>query len=484
MTATSTTLSARIAEIAGSRNVVSDPAHLAAYEIGGKFPSAAIRTESAAHIAEIVRFAAAEKLAIVPCGARTKLGMGMPPRQYDLALDMTRLDRVVAYDPGDMTLSVEPGIPLQRIESALVEHRQFLPLIVPFMDRATAGGTIASGVDSPLRQFYGTARDYVLGIEFVTGDGALAKSGGRVVKNVSGYDLHKLMIGALGTLGVMTKINLRTFPLPAATRTIVVTFKDAAGAIDLRHAIAGSPLRPLMLEILSPRAVEMFSVGASPSNPGWSVVTSFAGTANVLERCARDLRRMAEQNAAVAFAPLQEERLLAAPRRIGEFGSIALASSPAAAILKLSVLPTNMRAILDAATKAADAAVLPWAALARGVGIIYFALLPPRAKRRHPDPRRPCHERHFRSVRRARRERDDSLVPGRVEERVAGLGAGARRSGANARAQESFRSAWRLLTRAIHGRHLARWPRSPADFLALTGRPTPTTPGAFIAACA
>ena len=378
MTIPSATISTRLAEIAGSQNVVAETADLAVYEIGGRMPSAAIRPESAAHISEIVRFAVAEKLTIVPCGARTKLGMGMPPRQYDLALDMTRLDRIVAYDPGDMTLSVEPGIPLQRIESALVEHRQFLPLIVPFMDRATAGGTIASGVDSPLRQFYGTARDYILGIEFVTGDGALAKSGGRVVKNVSGYDLHKLMIGALGTLGLMTKINLRTFPLPAATRTIVVTFKDAASAINLRHAIAGSPLRPLMLEILSPRAVEMFSVGgSSPSNPGWSVVTSFAGTAHVLERCARDLRQMAEENAATTFAPLPEERLLAASRRIGEFVSVALASSPAAAILKLSVLPTNMRAILDAAAKAADAAALPWAALARGVGVIYVALLPP-----------------------------------------------------------------------------------------------------------
>ena len=81
------------------------------------------------------------------------------------------------------------------------------------MDRATVGGTIASGVDSPLRQFYGTARDYMLGMEFVTGEGALAKSGGRVVKNVTGYDMHKLMIGSLGTLGVITKINFRTFPL-------------------------------------------------------------------------------------------------------------------------------------------------------------------------------------------------------------------------------------------------------------------------------
>ncbi len=375
MTAASTTNLARIADIAGAQNVIGDPARLAPYEIGGKIPSAAVRPESAEHIGEIVKFAAGEKLAIVASGARTKLGMGMPPRQYDLALDMTRLDRIVAYDPGDMTLSVEPGIPVHRIESTLVEHRQFLPLLVPFMDRATAGGTIASGVDSPLRQFYGTARDYILGIEFVTGDGALAKSGGRVVKNVSGYDLHKLMIGAMGTLGVLTKINLRTFPLPAATRGFMVAFDAAAGAIALRHAIARSPLRPLVVEIVSQGAAEL--TGTAPSsNPAWSLIASFAGTAEILERCARDLRQLAEQSGAAAVEPIREERLFVASRRTSQFVPAALASSPTATILKLSVLPTNMRAILDAAAKAADAAALGSAALARGVGIIYFALLP------------------------------------------------------------------------------------------------------------
>ena len=128
-----------------------------------------------------------------------------------------------------------------------------LPLAVPFMDRATVGGTIASGVDSPLRQLYGTARDYVLGMEFVTGDGAPAKSGGRVVKNVTGYDLHKLMIGALGTLGVITKINFRTFPLPVATRASWPRSTQPPGdRAAARHR--PSPLRPLVVEIVSPGA--------------------------------------------------------------------------------------------------------------------------------------------------------------------------------------------------------------------------------------
>jgi len=376
MSTASTPLHARFTEIAGAQNVIADAAGLAPYAIGDRTPSAAIRPASAEHVTEIVRMASAEKLAIVPCGARTKLDIGAPPGRYDLALDVTRLDRVIAYDPGDLTLSVEPGIPLGRIQSTLAEHRQFLPLVVPFMDRATTGGTIASGVDSPLRQFYGTARDYVLGIEFVTGDGAPAKSGGRVVKNVSGYDLHKLMIGALGTLGVLTRINFRTFPLPAATRAIVATFDDAARAIELRHAVADSPLRPLVLEIVSPGAAELLARKDVPAGRRWSVIASFAGTAKALERSAGEVGKMAERIGATSFAISEGELSLAAPDRTSEFSSAALASAPAATIFKLSVLPTKMTAIIDSAARAADAAQLRWAVNARGVGVVYFALLP------------------------------------------------------------------------------------------------------------
>jgi len=388
MNAASTTISSRLTEIAGPSNVVADPAQLGAYEICGKSPGAAVRPGTSEEIAEIVRFAAAEKLSVVPTGARTKLGMGLPPRQYDLALDVTRLDRVIAYDPGDLTLSVEPGTPLRRLEGVLAGHKQFVPLDVPFMNRATAGGTIASGVDSPLRQFYGTARDYVLGMEFVTGDGTAAKSGGRVVKNVAGYDLHKVMIGALGTLGVITKINFRTFPVPGAVRTFVASFPSGERALDLRHRVARSPLRPLTLEILSPRAGELLSsdvaarIEPGPMPPSalakeqWAVVASFGGTGKVLERSELELRRMAEEAGAAGIVALGDDKVPGAFGRTREFVPIALESGAAATILKLSAVPARMQQILDAAAKATDAAELRWAALARGLGVIYFALLP------------------------------------------------------------------------------------------------------------
>jgi glycolate dehydrogenase FAD-binding subunit len=382
------TASSRLASVAGPANVLTDSAALAACEISGKTPSAIVRPGSPQEVAEIVKFAVSEKLSLVPFGARSKLSLGLPPRQYDLALDMTRLDRVVAYDPGDLTLSVEPGVPLRELTGVLAASRQFLPLEVPFATHSTIGGAIASGVDSALRQMYGSARDYVLGMEFVTGDGALVKSGGRVVKNVTGYDIHKLMIGALGTLGVITKVNLRTFPVPAYTRAFVATFESAGLALELRHRIARPPLRPLSLEILSPGTAGLVSGESAAltaqelipsglfSNRHWTLLASFSGNEQVLERCDREVHEMAEQCGVLRFSVLGDDDLPAMSDRTREFIPLALRSSPAATVLKLTVLPTRIKEALDAAARAAETNSLPWAAMARGLGVIYFALLP------------------------------------------------------------------------------------------------------------
>ncbi len=398
MTVARASVASRVAAIAGDAHVSADPAELAAYSIDGKTPVAIARPGSAEEAAEIVKFAAAENLAIVPAGARTKLSMGMPPRQYDLALDMSRLASVVAYDPGDLTLGVEAGIPLRALSRVLVKHQQFLPLEPPFVERATAGGTIASGVDSPLRQFYGTARDYVLGMEFITGDGTLVKSGGRVVKNVAGYDLHKLMIGALGTLGVITKINFRTFPIAGSIRAFAAAFDGAGGACAMRDRIARSPLTPTTLEIVRPGAIalpsgeaaapissEMKSGANSPtankfSASRWTLTASFAGNESVLARYERELRRMAEEceavDATVVRANEASHALAHSFAHSQLFVSFALEASPATTILKIGVPPARIAEILAAAARAAETNSLPWAALARGVGVIYFALLP------------------------------------------------------------------------------------------------------------
>ncbi|MGB8525157.1 MAG: FAD-binding oxidoreductase [Candidatus Acidiferrales bacterium] len=388
MSTAGATVGSRLADIVGPQHVITDPALLAAFAVDDKKPAVAVRPQSTAEIAEIVKFAANEKLAVIASGARTKLGIGLPPRQYDIALDMTRLDHVVAYDPGDLTLSVEAGIPLRTLGGILAEHRQFLPLGVPYQSQTTIGGTIASGVDSPLRQLYGTARDYLLGMEFVTGEGVASKSGGRVVKNVTGYDIHKLMIGALGTLGVITRVNFKTFPMPAASRAFVASFQTVERACGMRNRLSQSPLAPMTVELFSPGVADLFSSEAPSriepnpmpenvlSGSRWSFTTGFAGNENALKRYETDLRKIAEECGAVDVVVLGSSQIGPAFARKREFVPIALSASPATTILKICVVPMKISEALKAAAQAAETNHLPWVAMARGVGVIYFALLP------------------------------------------------------------------------------------------------------------
>jgi glycolate oxidase FAD binding subunit len=388
VTTASKTASPRLPDIVGAEHVSTTPAELSACAVDGKLPSVTVCPGSTEEVVETVKYAAAEKLALIASGARTKLGIGSPPARYDIALDMTRLNRIIAYDPGDLTLSVEAGVPLREVAKALAEHRQFLPLAVPFFDRATVGGTIATGVDTPLRQFYGTARDYVLGMEFVLGEGVRSKSGGNVVKNVTGYDLHKLMIGSLGTLGVITRVNFKTFPMPVASRGFVATFETLDRAIEMRNRVAQSPLTPMTFDLLSPRVADLFSspgaerltktpMPADVVSPAyWALTIGYSGKENVLSRYEAELRRMAAESSAASVIVLGDRVRAAAFAFKREFIPIALESSPATTIVKISVLSARLKDALSAAIRAAETNQLPWAAMARSLGVIYFALLP------------------------------------------------------------------------------------------------------------
>jgi glycolate oxidase FAD binding subunit len=389
--------------ILGASRVLSDPATRARYAVDEIIPSVVAKPASAEEVAEIVRFAALEKLALIPCGVRTKLRIGMPPSRYDIALDLTALNQIVHYDPGDLTLSAEAGTPTAKLNATLFEHHQFLPLLVPWYSLSTIGGTIASGIDSPLRQFYGTARDFLIGAEFVTSSGAITKSGGRVVKNVTGYDLHKLLVGSLGTLAVITRLNFRTFPAPiAGSRGFVASFPNAESALALRRAIAQSPLTPLTLDVISPGLAQIFS-DKTPATPEsavfsgedrnanhytlppigdwfhsreWQLCAAYAGAPEVLDRYTRDLTRLAAESRATAAAVLDDVTRPSMWGRLRETLSMLLESSPAATIFKLSVLPSHHAALFAKLQQIADHAGLPHALVARAGGAIYFALLP------------------------------------------------------------------------------------------------------------
>jgi glycolate dehydrogenase FAD-binding subunit len=374
-----------LGEIVGEANTSAEPQRLLPYAIDGRQPAMLAMPSNAEEIAEILKFCAAHRLAVVPAGAGTKLRMGATPERYDVALVTTRMDKIVAYDPGDLTISVEAGARLGDVMARLAENRQLLPLTVPFLHRASVGGTVASGVDSPLRQFYGTVRDFLMGVEFVTGDGIRAKSGGRVVKNVAGYDLHKLFIGSLGTLGVITRLNFKTFPVPEASGGFLASFSDASGALELLRKIRHSPLRPSALEILSPSLTDLLARRAAPADApqdsglprtAWVVAADFGGSEAVLRRYVNEMETMAGAAGAIGSSLPAEGVRTALWEGIRETVPLLIEESPGATVIRASVLPSQMGELFSVAQRCGDRYELPVAMLARAAGVAYIAFLP------------------------------------------------------------------------------------------------------------
>jgi glycolate oxidase FAD binding subunit len=377
---------ARLEQLPCAARTATDPASLAAYEIGGILPAAAVRPSDAAEVADLVRVANAEKLAVIPCSGRSKLGIGGVPARYDVALDLSAMNRVVSYDPGDLTLSVEPGVRIEDLQRELGEHGQFLPLEVAFSERATVGGAIATNAYSPLRAHFGSTRDFVLGMEFVTGLGEIAKSGGRVVKNVTGYDLHKLLIGSLGTLAVITRVHFRTFPRPAERRVFTAAFATAGAAHEFCRAVAASPLEPRAIEMLDPGAAEISGLAAQAAADAraWRVVIVASGSAAVVMRHARDIEHMAHDAHSTHFEMWSGADGAPCIRAIREFVRRARERSAGAAILRIALLPASAAALAEKFAAIADAHELD-AALSVGsagsAGTGYVALWPRSAKR-------------------------------------------------------------------------------------------------------
>ncbi len=371
----------RLEEIVGRENLAAASEQLSARQADGLNPSVVVRPADSTQIAEVLRFAAAEKLAVIPSGNGTKLGIGSVPSRYDVALDVSRLNRIQAYDPQDLTLGVDPGIQIADLLEILAKEKQFLPLAVPFSDRATVGGIVAANSSSPLRHAYGGVRDFCLGMEFVTGEGVAAKSGGRVVKNVTGYDLHKLLIGSLGTLGVITRVNFRTFPLQPAQGTFVATFPSAEEAFNFCIAIAHSPLSLQIVEAASPAATKiLFASDSAPhaatlaGPPRWAAILSAAGQPEVVQRAASEIGRLASKTAAEELIPLDESESSSVLARIREFPGLILEAAHAA-IFRIGVLPTAMARLSGYLHAIASQSGVDLLILARASGLIYAAAL-------------------------------------------------------------------------------------------------------------
>lgn len=276
-------------------------AHLSAdgdarrYTVDGVVPDVAVFPGSAEEISAVLAACSEAKAAVVPWGAGMHMGLGMAPKRASVVVCLGRLNRVLDHEPGDMTSTVQAGIALSEYQAQLGRHRQFLALDPPGAGRATIGGILATNASGPWRLRYGTARDLLIGLRVVNADGTVTKGGAKVVKNVTGYDMNKLYVGSLGTLGVIVEATFRLYPVPDSERTWVAMFSTAAKARRVVATILDSPLVPSALELLNETAAREVArkIGVTSEVHGVVLAVAVASVPEAVEAQLRTAQAMA-----------------------------------------------------------------------------------------------------------------------------------------------------------------------------------------------
>jgi glycolate oxidase FAD binding subunit len=302
------------------------------------------RPASVAELGEVVRRAAADGQAIYPLGGQTLLHFGGPPERPGLGVDVRQLNQVIDYPARDMTITVQAGLPVARLQQILAGENQRLPIDVPDAEQATLGGILAANVSGSRRLGFGTLRDYVLGISVVNDQGQETKAGGRVVKNVAGYDMCKLYVGSLGTLGVITQATLKVRPLPeeSALLSVGCAGESVDGLLEKFHS---SRTRPVCLDLLNRPAAEVIyrRAGLTPPDAPWVVVVGFEDNREAVPWQVQQLTRE------VGGQGQLEARLGPCARSLWAALTEALPASEALLSFKANLLPHALPAFCRAA---------------------------------------------------------------------------------------------------------------------------------------
>lgn len=295
--------------------------------VEGVVPRIIVEPSSGEGVGAVLEWAAREKLSVLVRGSGTKLGWGPAPRQVDVLISTARLNSVVAHRHGDLTATVQAGARLGDVNRALAAHRQWIPLDPPSAERGTIGGIVATNDSGPRRHRYGSPRDLIIGIEFARADGRLAKGGGIVVKNVAGYDLPRLLTGSFGSLGVIVNATFKLYPLTAASRTLVVEPSSPTELGLLALKISASHLTPTALEFAT--------------HPLRLVVRFESIEASVAQQSDTAAKLLAESGC--------QPRMLSASDESDYWKThTQLADDDGGALLKVSVLPTDLADTLTA----------------------------------------------------------------------------------------------------------------------------------------
>ncbi|MBW4634941.1 MAG: FAD-binding oxidoreductase [Iphinoe sp. HA4291-MV1] len=319
-------------------------------------PGCIVYPHTTEQLAAVMTAAHRNKWRVLPCGSGSKLNWGGLVKDVDVVVSTERLNRLIEHAVGDLTITAEAGMKFSRLQEMLADSRQFLAIDPMTQDKATLGGIVATADTGSLRQRYGSVRDQLLGITFVRADGQIAKAGGRVVKNVAGYDLMKLFTGSYGTLGVISQVTFRVYPMQEISGTVVLT-GDAKAVSQSAGVLRGSALTPTQADLLSTQLVS--SLGLPQ---GLGLIARFQSIVESVKEQSNRLLEVGEQLGlkGTIYSAADEADLWRILRE-----QMHSSGNESAIICKIGVLPTSAVEVLTQAD-------MGWIHIASGLGVLQF----------------------------------------------------------------------------------------------------------------
>jgi len=305
---------------------------LESYSIDGVAPRAVVRPQQRQEIVDVIRWAASEGIAVFPWGGGTQVCLGGVPDRVDLVVDLSRCNRVLDYQPADLTATVEAGISLDSLQQELAQGGKFLAIEAPLSGRATVGGILASNASGPLRFGYGLPRDWLIGIGVVNAQGVETKAGGKVVKNVTGYDLGKLYTGSMGTLGVILEATFKLIPLPVASSALAAVFPSMETAINAGSQLLRQVYAPHGLQVINSPVARRLDLPMAVGEPGPNsvepssltqeaiVLAFFSGRAGAVRRKLIEASRLMQGEGAARTEEISGQRCDGLLRRLTDVG--------------------------------------------------------------------------------------------------------------------------------------------------------------------
>jgi glycolate oxidase FAD binding subunit len=340
------------------------------YVVDGRTPEAVALPGSKEEVAAVLLAAAEAELPVTPWGGGTKMGIGAPPERLGLVLGLKRLNRLLEHEPGDLTATVQAGMTLGALQRELGRRGQWLSLDPAHADEATLGGILSSNAAGPRRHLYGSCRDLLIGVTVVTASGALVKGGGKVVKNVAGYDLPKLFIGAFGTLGVVVEATVKLRPRPEADRLVVARFASLKEAGAAARAVMSSDLLPSALDLADDETLRALAMDGAG---GAALLIGVDGIPEQVDWQCAEVERLLRLQGLVDTRVLDGAARDQAWRARG--GLRRSAFTETAAVMKWVILPAQVADLMEQGAGVAQRAGLAAALAAHaGVGVVEAVL--------------------------------------------------------------------------------------------------------------